>query len=198
MIVHTLFPSTVCFFELGRDQTKKEMSFIMKQKQKPNEGNKTSVNSNLLESKTLKNLNCFIENSFQEYATNILRVKNNVKLDITQSWANFTKKGEYHHKHNHSNSFLSGVFYVQVEEDMDQIMFFKEGYSQIKLESRDFNVHNSDSWFFTVKSNQLAIFPSSLTHMVPPTDTEQRVSISCNTFPKGIIGDSNKLTGLSL
>ena len=77
-------------------------------------------------------------------------------------------------------------------------MFFKEGYSQIKLESRDFNVHNSDSWFFTVKSNQLAIFPSSLTHMVPPTDTEQRVSISCNTFPKGIIGDSNKLTGLSL
>ena len=44
MIVHTLFPSTVCFFELGRDLTKKEMSFIMKQKQKPNEGNKTSVN----------------------------------------------------------------------------------------------------------------------------------------------------------
>ena len=198
MIVHTLFPSTVCFFELDRNLTKREMNFIMKQKQKPNEGNKTSIDSNLLKSKTLKNLNCFIENSFQEYATNILRVKNNVKLDITQSWANFTKKGEYHHKHNHSNSFLSGVFYVQVEEDMDQIMFFKEGYSQIKLESRDFNVHNSDSWFFTVKSNQLAIFPSSLTHMVPPTDTEQRVSISCNTFPKGIIGDSNKLTGLLL
>ena len=198
MIVHTLFPSTVCFFELDRNLTKREMNFIMKQKQKPNEGNKTSIDSNLLKSKTLKNLNCFIENSFQEYATNILRVKNNVKLDITQSWANFTKKGEYHHKHKHSNSFLSGVFYVQVEEDMDQFLFFKEGYSQIKLESRDFNVHNSDSWFFTVKSNQLAIFPSSLTHMVPPTDTEQRVSISCNTFPKGIIGDSNKLTGLSL
>ena len=105
MIVHTLFPSTVCFFELDRNLTKREMNFIMKQKQKPNEGNKTSIDSNLLKSKTLKNLNCFIENSFQEYATNILRVKNNVKLDITQSWANFTKKGEYHHKHNHSNSF---------------------------------------------------------------------------------------------
>ena len=46
------------------------------------------------------------------------------------------RKGEFHHKHNHSNSFLSGVFYVKVEEDMDQIMFFKEGYSQVKLEAR--------------------------------------------------------------
>ena len=198
MIVHTLFPSTVCFFELGRDLTKKEMSFIMKQKQKPNEGNKTSIDSNLLKSKTLKNLNRFIEDSFEQYAKNILRIKDNVSLNITQSWANYTQKGEFHHKHNHSNSFLSGVFYVRVEEDMDQIMFFKEGYSQVKLEAKSFNIHNSDSWFFTVKSNQLAIFPSSLTHMVPPTDTEERVSISCNTFPKGIIGDSGKLTGLSL
>ena len=198
MIVHTLFPSTVCFFELGRDLTKKEMSFIMKQKQKPNEGNKTSINSTLLKSKTLKGLNSFIEGSFKEYATNILRIKNNVTLDITQSWANFTKKGEFHHKHNHSNSFLSGVFYVKAKEDTDKIIFFKEGYNQISLETQDFNVHNSDSWFFTVKSNQLAVFPSSLTHMVPPTDTEERVSLSCNTFPKGIIGDSGKLTGLSL
>ena len=198
MIVHTLFPSTVCFFDLGRDLTKKEMNFIMKQKQKPNEGNSTSVSDNLLENKTLKNLNSFIKDSFNNYATNVLRIKDDVTLDLTQSWANFTQKGEYHHKHNHSNSFLSGVFYVKAEETMDQIMFFKEGYSQIKLEPKDFNMHNSESWFFHVKSNQLAIFPSSLTHMVPPTETEERVSISCNTFPKGSVGDSSKLTGLRI
>jgi uncharacterized protein (TIGR02466 family) len=198
MIVHTLFPSTVCFFELGRNLTKKEISFIMKQKQKPNDGNSTSVNNSLLENKTLKNLNSFIKDSFNNYATNVLRIKDDVTLNLTQSWANFTQKGEFHHKHNHSNSFLSGVFYVKAEEELDKIMFFKEGYDQIKLEPKDFNIHNSDSWFFKVKSNQLAVFPSSLTHMVPPTDTEERVSISCNTFPVGVLGDSNKLTGLSL
>ena len=198
MIVHTLFPSTVCFFELGRNLTKKEISFIMKQKQKPNDGNSTSVNNSLLENKTLKNLNSFIKDSFNNYATNVLRIKDDVTLNLTQSWANFTQKGEFHHKHNHSNSFLSGVFYVKAEEELDKIMFFKEGYDQIKLEPKDFNIHNSDSWFFKVKSNQLAVFPSSLTHMVPPTDTEERVSISCNTFPVGVLGDSNKLTGLLL
>ena len=198
MIVHTLFPSTVCFFELGRDLTNKEMNFIMKQKQKPNEGNTTSVNDNLLKSKTLEKLNKFIMDCFNTYAENVLRIKENVSLDVTQSWANFTQKGQYHHKHNHSNSVLSGVFYVKADETMDKIMFFKEGYDQIKLEPQDFNIHNSDSWFFNVKSNQFAVFPSSLTHMVPATETEERVSISGNTFPKGILGDTSKLTGLQL
>jgi len=198
MIVHTLFPSTVCFFELGRDLTNKEINFIMKQKQKPNEGNTTSVNDNLLKSKTLEKLNKFIMDCFNTYASNVLRIKDNVSLDVTQSWANFTKKGQYHHKHNHSNSVLSGVFYVKATEGLDKIMFFKEGYDQIKLEPQDFNIHNSDSWFFNVKSNQFAVFPSSLTHMVPATETEERVSISCNTFPKGMLGDTGKLTGLKL
>jgi len=198
MIVHTLFPSTVCFFDLDRNLTKKEITFIMKQKQKPNEGNTTSVNDNLLKSKTLEKLNKFIMDCFNTYASNVLRIKDNVSLDVTQSWANFTKKGQYHHKHNHSNSVLSGVFYVKATEGLDKIMFFKEGYDQIKLEPQDFNIHNSDSWFFNVKSNQFAVFPSSLTHMVPATETEERVSISCNTFPKGMLGDTGKLTGLKL
>ena len=198
MIVHTLFPSTVCFFDLGRDLTKKEMNFIMKQKQRPNDGNSTSVNNSLLENKTLENLKTFISNCFNNYAENVLRIKEDVSLDITQSWANFTKKGEFHHRHNHSNSYLSGVFYVKADDKLDKIMFFKDGYDQIKLEPKDFNIHNSESWFFNVKSNQFAVFPSSLTHMVPATETEERVSISCNTFPKGMFGDASKLTGLEL
>jgi uncharacterized protein (TIGR02466 family) len=198
MIVHTLFPRTVCFFDLGRNLTKKEINFIMKQKQRPNDGNSTSVNTSLLENKTLEKLKTFISNSFNNYAENVLRIKENVSLDITQSWANFTKKGEFHHRHSHSNSYLSGVFYVKADDKLDKIMFFKDGYDQIKLEPKDFNIHNSESWFFNVKSNQFAVFPSSLTHMVPATETEERVSISCNTFPKGMLGDSSKLTGLQL
>ena len=198
MIVHTLFPRTVCFFDLGRNLTKKEINFIMKQKQRPNDGNSTSVNTSLLENKTLEKLKTFISNSFNNYAENVLRIKKDVSLDITQSWANFTKKGEFHHRHSHSNSYLSGVFYVKADDKLDKIMFFKDGYDQIKLEPKDFNIHNSDSWFFNVKSNQFAVFPSSLTHMVPATETEERVSISCNTFPKGMFGDTSKLTGLEL
>jgi|TARA_R100001230_G_C5649439_1_gene154748 uncharacterized protein (TIGR02466 family) len=198
MIVHTLFPRTVCFFDLGRNLTKKEINFIMKQKQRPNDGNSTSVNTSLLENKTLEKLKTFISNSFNNYAENVLRIKKDVSLDITQSWANFTKKGEFHHRHSHSNSYLSGVFYVKADDKLDKIMFFKDGYDQIKLEPKDFNIHNSESWFFNVKSNQFAVFPSSLTHMVPATETEERVSISCNTFPKGMFGDTSKLTGLEL
>lgn len=58
----------------------------MKQKQKPNEGNTTSVNDNLLKSKTLEKLNKFIMDCFNTYAENVLRIKENVSLDVTQSW----------------------------------------------------------------------------------------------------------------
>ena len=84
--------------------------------------------------------------------TNVLRIKENVSLDVTQSWANFTQKGQYHHKHNHSNSVLSGVFYVKADETYgSRLCFLKKDIDQIKLEPKDYNVHNSDSWFFNVK-----------------------------------------------
>ena len=40
-----------------------------------------------------------------------------IHLKITQSWINFTKKGEYHHPHAHPNSLISGVFYVEADKD---------------------------------------------------------------------------------
>jgi len=43
------------------------------------------------------------------------------------------------------------------------------------------------------------IFPSSLTHMVETTKSDQtRISISFNTFPKGYVGEDLDLTGLHL
>ena len=34
------------------------------------------------------------------------------KLDMTSMWANYLMPGEYHPLHTHSNSFISGVFYL--------------------------------------------------------------------------------------
>jgi hypothetical protein len=34
---------------------------------------------------------------------------------VTQSWLNWTKPGQWHHKHSHPNSLYSGVLYLDVE-----------------------------------------------------------------------------------
>jgi hypothetical protein len=90
----------------------------------------------------------FIETKVSEYFTTVYNPKHKVNLKITQSWTNYTDKGQYHHKHEHPNSFVSGVFYVQADKAKDRIYFYRNGYQQIKFPPSDWNVWNSESWWF--------------------------------------------------
>ena len=39
-------------------------------------------------------------------------VQEDVEFYITQSWVNVTRPGEFHHRHAHQNSILSGILYL--------------------------------------------------------------------------------------
>jgi len=197
--IHNLFPTPVCFFDFGSDLTEVELDFIKNLEQRNNDGNMTSVNNKLFDSAELAEIARFCDESVQEYVKEIYAPKYEVTPYITQSWANFTQKGQWHHRHEHPNSFMSGVFYVQAVKDTDKIFFYKNGYQQIKLPTDNFNLYNSESWWLGVQTGQLILFPSHLTHMVQTVTTDEtRISISFNVFLKGYIGDDLQLTGLHL
>ena len=199
MITHNLFPTAASFFALGRDLTEQESAFLCGQEQKPNSGNTTSAARTLLDDPILADLRSFIDASVSEYFQTIYSPKHDVKLRITQSWTNYTKPGQYHHKHAHPNSLISGVFYVKSNKDTDRIFFFNDGYEQIKLSVKDWNIYNSESWWLPVGTGDLVIFPSSFTHMVQSVEGDaERVSLAFNTFPVGYVGDEDNLTGLHL
>ena len=125
--------------------------------------------------------------------------QDNVKLEITQAWVNYTKNGQYHHKHAHPNSIISGVFYIQAAKDIDKLHFYNELYQQTKIMPKVFHVYNADSWWLPTETGQLLLFPSRLVHMVEPTTGEDdRISLSFNSFYKGKLGDDNMLTSLTL
>ena len=197
MITHSLFPTAVTFFQY-EGITEKETKFLVKQKTRSNTGNTTSIDNNILENKEMKKLKQFIEKSVKEYFKNIYQPKNNVEPYITQSWCNYTKEGQFHHKHAHPNSFISGVFYVQADKTKDKIYFYKEEYKQIKVPAKEYNLFNSGSWWFETGTNDLVIFPSSLIHMVEKVVGKERISLSFNTFLKGYIGEDTELTGLHI
>lgn len=199
MITHGLFPTPVSSFTLGRDLTGEESEFLLKQEQKLNQGNTTSANRKLLEDPKLAALRGFIDESLNAYFKAIYSPKQNVKLRITQSWSNYTKPGQYHHKHAHPNSLISGVFYVKANKDTDRIYFYRDGYQQIKLPVDQWNLFNSESWWLPVGTGELLLFPSHFTHMVEAVKGDDiRVSMSFNTFPVGHVGDDDALTGLEL
>ena len=114
---------------------------------------------------------------------------------VTQSWLNWTKKGEFHHKHEHPNSYLSGVFYINADPDKDKIYFYKSGYKRINLPTEQFNQFNSESWWFNVGTCDLVIFPSYLTHGVPPNNTNRvRKALGVNALTKGTLGDEETIS----
>lgn len=199
MNIHNLFPTPVAFFDIGRSLTDEETDFLLDQEQRPNQGNMTSKDNFVLRHKAMTGLRQFIEDSMAEYFAATANPKGNVHLRITQSWLNYTDPGQFHHKHAHPNSLVSGCFYVKANQESDKIFFYRDGYQQIKLPPKEWNLYNSESWWLPVGTGQLVLFPSSLTHMVETVQGDDtRISLAFNAFPVGSIGDELSLTGLNL
>jgi uncharacterized protein (TIGR02466 family) len=194
--MENLFPIPIGFFKYDGEI---DSDFLASQPQRPNDGNTSSEDKYLLKQKKLLNLRQFIEKSLHEYFMATYCPKNDAHLKITQSWLNWTKPGQFHHKHAHPNSLISGCYYVNAHKNSDKIFFYRDGYQQIKFPPAEWNAYNSESWWYPVGTGDLVLFPSSLTHMVQPVEGEDtRISLAFNTFPIGVIGDENELTALKL
>ena len=199
--INGIFPTPIYISKLNRVLTNKELSFIDKTKSdcNKNEGNITSNDNYILNHKTFKNLKNDLDLRVQDYFQKVISPTNANTPYITQSWLNYTEKNQFHHKHSHPNSLVSGVFYINCHEEHDKIKFFNDTYNTIKLEIKDWNIWNSESWWFSVKTGDVILFPSSLTHMVETKQGDNtRISLAFNVFIKGTLGNNKQLTELIL
>ncbi len=196
-----IFPTPVLFAKFHRDWTKEEKKYFdeVAKSTTQNTGNLTSANRYVLDDPVKKDIKDHYQFYVNYYMDKVYAPKNDVEVYITQSWMNYTKTGQYHHKHAHPNSWISGCIYINTDREKDRITFYNDKYNRIDLPTENFNPFNSSSWWFSVGTGDIVIFPSYLTHMVEQTtSTDTRVSIAINTFLKGYIGDEHSLTGLHL
>ena len=202
--LHGIFPSPVYIVNRDLELSSKEdkdIEDIIEEGMKQNPSNVSSINSYIFNSK-LKEIKQFCEQQIKIYVEEVISPKEDLDFYITQSWLNITKPGKYHHYHYHSNSIISGVFYISVEED-DRITFVDPN-TQIKgsinFDSNEYHVWNSSTWFFPINTNELILFPSWLDHGVEVNEkaTTDRISLSFNTFVRGSIGSKKILTEVIL
>jgi uncharacterized protein (TIGR02466 family) len=199
MNIISLFPTAVSTTSIDRDLTEIEISTIQNLEQRSNQGNRASKNTNVLNLENLSEIKKFIESNIRLYFDEIVCSNKSIEPFITQSWVNFTKEGEYHHKHSHSNSILSGTFYINADVTRDKIYFFKDTYQIIDIVPDKFNQYNSSSWWVPVKTGDLVLFPSRIQHQVDTVSGyEERISIAFNVFIKGTLGTDIDLNLLSL
>ena len=203
-IIHSIFPTPIYTTKMNRPFTKQELQFVKKQKKHciNNKGNINTKDNYILNRKQFKNIKKFLDKCCKDYLDTIICPKNNVELYITQSWLNYTEANQYHHRHEHPNSVVSGVLYFDSDIKNDKILFTSsKGYQQIKpeIDNTKWNLWNSGTWFFSVETGNLFMFPSSTTHQVETKKgTNTRISLAFNTFYKGTVGSNSELTELTL
>jgi uncharacterized protein (TIGR02466 family) len=199
--IQGIFPTPIYFSDLEKPLSKKENAFIKQhyKKTRLNEGNLSSKDNYILNNKNLSSLKKELLIKVNDYFEKIITPSDNVKPYITQSWLNFTSKNQYHHKHAHPNSIISGVLYLDVDPEKDKICFYNGEYKQISFQPKTYHPLNSNSWWFPIKNNQLILFPSSTVHSVDLKEEDNiRTSLAFNVFVKGIFGHNDNLTELIL
>tara|TARA_A100001391_G_scaffold194728_1_gene171272 strand:+ start:56 stop:694 length:639 start_codon:yes stop_codon:yes gene_type:complete len=166
--------------------------------------NKVSKETYVLD-KHLPKLRKFFESCITTYVEKVIIGDefNQEELDfqITQSWVNLTQTGQSHHTHTHANSFISGVFYIKANSSLDNITFINDiTCSQaLAFDAKKYNQFNSSIWSLPVLPGRLILFPSYLPHRVDTTKgSDDRISLSFNVFPFGVIGSRYDLTELRI
>ena len=137
----------------------------------------------------------------KKYEKDVCGFKSSLSFKLTESWYKETVPGNDHIDHNHPNSMLSGVVYLNVPKGNTH----HEGLNLIHVENRgvfkhhDFRYdytstkYNQISTFIPVETGDIVLFPSYLYHFVSrnESENESRRIISFNTFIQGRMSCEN-------
>jgi uncharacterized protein (TIGR02466 family) len=108
-------------------------------------------------------------------------------LMVTGCWANVNAAGTGHRLHSHRNNFLSGAYYVQVQDGADSINFFdpKPQAGVIRPHVTEPTAENTEVAMVRVQTGTLLLFPAWLQHAVDVNRSGRaRISLSFNLmFP---------------
>lgn len=161
--------------------------------------NHASRNKHVLDLPPMRSLREVVQQHLNQYFKTVFNTRNQVSLQITQSWLTLSRKGDTHHTHTHPNSVASGVLYIALAQD-DGISFFRNDDTVWHdLLPAEENYFNARQYFINAKVGDVLIFPSNVRHGVREVrDDIERVSLSFNSFFVGELGREEFSTALNI
>ncbi len=200
--IYLLFPYPVMICAENYQFTSSEKKYISELEMIDNIGNLMSKNDKILDSKELTNLKLFIDEQIFIFKKKLLHMKDENEIYITQSWVINSNPNQYHPKHKHPNSVISGVMFFDENDDesLPPIRFHRTlEMFPLDFEFDNLNESNADCRSFETVQGSLILFPSLLEHDVEKNSSDRvRTSISFNTYVRGVVGSREKLTELNI
>jgi len=200
--IYPLFPYPLVVCGKNYEFTSSEKKYISELEMIDNIGNLMSKNDKVLDSEELSNLKRFIDEQILNFKKNLLQIKDENEIYITQSWINNANPDQFHPKHKHPNSIISGVMYLDdnTDESLPPIRFYKTlDMFPLDFKFDDLNEFNASCREFDPVQGTLMLFPSLLEHDVAKnTSDRMRTSISFNTYVRGLVGGRKQLTEVNI
>jgi uncharacterized protein (TIGR02466 family) len=154
-------------------------------------GNLTSDEKHILELPEFANIKAAVLEAVNQYTNEVMGWEG-YEYYISLSWANINPTGSSHHVHNHTNSLLSGVYYIRSCDGFIRL-HAPQTNSMLSFTPTEYNIWNSSTWGLPVKDNSIVIFPSTTYHSVDPNTSDQsRISIAFNVFLRGTFGNEKE------
>lgn len=107
---------------------------------------------------------------------------------VGNMWFNLNGYKDLNMPHNHPDSHVSGVFYIDTPPDSGKILFQHPNievlsYYEEGANIKNRNAYNSQIWEFKPKPNRMFLFPSWVVHSVEQNlnKTKERLSFAFNT-----------------
>lgn len=196
-----LFPTPVAILDL-KPLSEEEKSTILSTNSDSKGNyleNVSSLDKYILKNEKLKRLQEEIQTCLNAYKNQIMSCEQ--ELYITNSWVNFLPPQKKLPIHHHTNSIISGVYYIETNEETPGIEFSHPNPNlwTLNWKRKEFNNENNLSSFVNARNNRLILFPSTTRHRVNKNlSSITRVSISFNTFLRGTINPNNYVGELQL
>jgi uncharacterized protein (TIGR02466 family) len=159
-----------------------------------------SVSMDVLEDPIMKDSSEKIHKAVEHYAREVICLADENRIERVASWGNIYDIGDWSQTHNHTNSYITGVWFLQTLENCSDLTLEGWGFSPIMGFPIDFpigcvNEINSIRWDLSAEVGKLYVFPSICKHSVGKNQSKgQRISLAFNYYIRsdGILSE-NKL-----
>ena len=198
---HLLFPTPVYQNNIAVDEEGFNDIIGYEYEEMPSKNGHYTTNKKILDiiprlkEKIQEHINCYV---YQH-----IKISTEYNFHILNSWVNRHDIGDEASTHIHSNSLISGVYYLKTPKDSGRPVFHKpSGTNNLLTDLFDFrlteaNIINKSRYTIDIKEGDLLLFPSHLQHSVEKSQTnEWRYSLAFNVWVSGTFGDPDTIDEL--
>ena len=194
MMLHSLFPTPVFQSQIPLQNSWLESIKNLMYDRTTGDNGYVSKDKDIFNHPDLHDLKNKIDEQIKLFACEHLNVQSHVNFEISRSWSVKHLHLDWAHKHCHTDSVFSGIYYLDVDEYSGDLLIDKGLHTTncfmptLTPDVTHYNTYTQQNWRLKPENGMLVAFPSQIIHSVEPNKSPhlERYAIAFDVVIKGL------------